>query len=65
LTLQTIERLHALISSGITPMASYEKEKCDACSLMDICQPKAMSGSGSGSRRSVQSRFLSLINSTS
>ena len=65
LTLETIARLQALICSGITPIATYEKEKCDACSLIDICQPKAMSGSGSGSRKSAQSRFLSLINSPS
>ena len=63
LTFETIAGLQALISSGITPMATYEKEKCDACSLIDICQPKAMSGSGS--RRSAQSRFLSLITSPS
>ncbi len=56
LTLQTIEHLHKLISSGVTPKVSYEKEKCDACSLMDICQPKALSS------RSAQLRFISLIN---
>jgi CRISPR-associated exonuclease Cas4 len=58
LTLQTIDQLQVLIRSAITPLASYEKQKCDACSLMDICQPKALSSS-----RSAQSRFISLINS--
>jgi CRISPR-associated exonuclease Cas4 len=33
------EKLHTLISSGITPAAVYEK-KCDNCSLIDICMPK-------------------------
>ena len=62
LTLQTIEHLHALIRAGITPIASYEKEKCDACSLIDICQPRAISTYGTNAHRSAQSRFISLIN---
>jgi CRISPR-associated exonuclease Cas4 len=32
-------RLHALIESGITPPAVYEK-KCDSCSLFDVCLPE-------------------------
>ncbi|RJQ57843.1 MAG: Dna2/Cas4 domain-containing protein [Desulfobacteraceae bacterium] len=34
-------RAHALIASGITPKASFEK-KCSQCSLMDICLPKTV-----------------------
>jgi len=33
--------LHKLFDRGITPKASYEK-KCESCSLLDICLPKAM-----------------------
>lgn len=33
--------LHQLIRSGKTPPAEYEKKKCDACSLNDICMPQA------------------------
>lgn len=36
-------RLHQLIDSRITPAAEYESRKCDACSLIELCQPKALS----------------------
>jgi CRISPR-associated exonuclease Cas4 len=32
-------RLHALVRTGRTPPARYEK-KCDSCSLMNLCMPK-------------------------
>lgn len=35
-------QLHALISSGKTPEAHYEK-KCRSCSLINTCMPKNMS----------------------
>ncbi len=34
------ERLHALISCGETPAADYDKKKCSACSLLELCMPK-------------------------
>lgn len=40
-TYESIKKVRELISSGITPRAVYEK-KCNACSLFDICKPKAM-----------------------
>jgi len=42
-TISMSERLHVLVSKGVTPPAVYEK-KCDNCSLMDICVPKAGMG---------------------
>ena len=42
LTRRTAARLHELITSGITPRAVREK-KCDACSLLEVCLPDAMS----------------------
>jgi len=39
-------RLHELVSSGVTPPAIYGK-KCEACSLIDICRPRAGSKSAS------------------
>lgn len=41
LTLQTVDRLRKLSESGITPVASYESERCDNCSLIELCMPKA------------------------
>lgn len=42
-------RLHAMISSGVTPRAVREP-KCDGCSLVDLCLPDAL-----GPRRSAKS----------
>jgi CRISPR-associated exonuclease Cas4 len=42
LTEQTIQQLHALVASGRTPPAVYEKAKCDRCSLIDLCMPQAV-----------------------
>jgi len=43
LTEATARALREVIVSGVTPPAHYEKRKCDACSLIDLCRPK-MSG---------------------
>ncbi len=32
--------LREVIVSGVTPPAHYEKRKCDACSLIELCRPK-------------------------
>ena len=34
-------RLHRLLESGRTPPAVYDKAKCERCSLLDLCKPKA------------------------
>ncbi|OWT64052.1 CRISPR-associated protein Cas4 [Candidimonas nitroreducens] len=39
LTRQVVSDTRAMIKGGITPMASYEPKRCDACSLIDLCQP--------------------------
>jgi CRISPR-associated exonuclease Cas4 len=44
-------RLHDLIVSGVTPFASYD-EKCESCSFISLCLPKATTG-----RRTV-TRYL-------
>lgn len=31
--------MHSMFSSGKNPPAEYEKAKCNACSLIEICQP--------------------------
>ena len=41
LTIDTVAALHQLIESRATPAAVYESRKCDSCSLIDLCQPKA------------------------
>ena len=42
LVTETAGALHAMIDSRTTPSAEYESRRCDACSLIDLCQPKAM-----------------------
>ena len=39
-TIQTAQALHQLIEEGITPPPEYDKKKCTACSLYDICMPQ-------------------------
>lgn len=39
LTRQTIADTRDMILSGRTPLAVYESKRCDACSLLDLCQP--------------------------
>lgn len=48
-TEETAARLHALIGSGLTPAAVYD-EKCEACSLIAVCLPKATTGRRSAVR---------------
>jgi CRISPR-associated exonuclease Cas4 len=42
LTEDTAGHLHAMIRDRITPQAEYAPGKCDACSLIDHCQPQAL-----------------------
>ena len=42
LTLETIAAVRAMVTSGCTPNAQYSPKRCDACSLMDLCQPKLL-----------------------
>lgn len=42
LTEQVISDTRALIDSGKTPTAEYNAKRCDACSLIDDCQPKLL-----------------------
>ena len=58
LVAETAAALHAMITSRVTPLAEYESRRCDACSLIELCQPKAMRF-----KRGVQSWFSSAIKS--
>jgi len=42
LTLDTIQRTRSLIESGRTPVAEYQADLCDNCSLLGLCLPKTM-----------------------
>ena len=38
LTRDAAQKFHAMMASGVTPSANYEK-KCDSCSLLELCLP--------------------------
>lgn len=46
LTLDAIVGTRTLLESGRTPLASYDPKRCDACSLIDLCQPRLLSRAG-------------------
>ncbi|MET0091695.1 MAG: CRISPR-associated protein Cas4 [Candidatus Thiodiazotropha sp.] len=48
ITLQTIEAAHALLASGETPMPTPLKQRCRACSLLDLCEPEGFRMDRSG-----------------
>jgi CRISPR-associated exonuclease Cas4 len=39
---ETAAALHSMIHARETPPAEYESRRCDGCSLIELCQPKAM-----------------------
>lgn len=41
-TLAVIESVRVLLSSGTTPNTAAPKDKCQACSLIDLCQPDVL-----------------------
>jgi len=42
LTIETIGRLHNFIDDRKTPAPIYEKEKCENCSFLESCMPRAV-----------------------
>jgi CRISPR-associated exonuclease Cas4 len=40
LTELTAAATRAMIAAGRTPRISYDKKRCDPCSLLDICRPR-------------------------
>ncbi len=42
LTRDVIRKTRELVQSGRTPAANYVPKLCDACSLLDLCQPKIL-----------------------
>lgn len=42
LAMDTAMSLHAMMDSRTTPAAEYVPKRCDSCSLIQLCQPKAL-----------------------
>ncbi len=49
-TRQAIDALHEQIRSGQTPLPVYQRRKCNACSLIDLCLPTAPRPKATASR---------------
>lgn len=59
----TAHALHSMMSSRVTPHAEYLPRRCDSCSLIAICQPKALRFKR-GARAWFSSSLLNLANTT-
>jgi CRISPR-associated exonuclease Cas4 len=59
LTEATARSLRETILRGVTPPAVYEKRKCDACSLIELCRPKISGRSAKAWRDREIERLLS------
>lgn len=51
LTEDTARAFGALVAEGVTPPPVWRAERCRACSLIDLCRPKAMGKSALGFRQ--------------
>jgi CRISPR-associated exonuclease Cas4 len=40
LTVRTVDNVRAMLRSAITPAAEYIPQRCDSCSLIELCRPK-------------------------
>jgi CRISPR-associated exonuclease Cas4 len=47
LTMETIRGAREMFAAGRTPKASFEPKRCNACSLLDLCQPQLLARAGS------------------
>ncbi|MGD9714911.1 MAG: CRISPR-associated protein Cas4 [Lautropia sp.] len=42
LTRDTVSATKAMLASGQTPTATYDRKRCDTCSMLDVCQPRLL-----------------------
>jgi len=49
LTHEVAEATQTLIAGGLTPRMSYDKQRCDGCSLIEICLPRTTGAARSAS----------------
>jgi CRISPR-associated exonuclease Cas4 len=61
LTEATAQALREVLARGVTPPAHYEKRKCDACSLIELCRPKI---SGRSAKAWRNREITALLNET-
>ncbi len=59
LTAEVARGLHDMVRSGQTPAAVYERAKCEGCSLMALCLPRA-----NGRRKGAAAWFAHVLGAT-
>jgi len=59
-TRRLIERARAILAGGESPAASYAAAKCDRCSLVDLCMPRALSEGGRRVERYLKSGIAAM-----
>ena len=56
---QVALELHAMMASCVTPLMTYDKARCDRCSLLNLCQPQLIRP-----RLLASSRFKSILHAS-
>lgn len=59
-THNAINRAREILASESTPTAFYEAVKCDRCSMIDLCMPKAVGEGGKRVDRYMQTSIFSM-----
>lgn len=60
-TVETIQATRDILTSGRTPPAEYTSSKCDRCSLIERCMPRAVNHGGKQVERYVRAQIRSLL----
>ena len=47
ITRKAAASMQEIMASGVTPIMDYQSKRCDACSLIDLCNPKRLKKSAS------------------
>jgi len=64
LTGDTVIAFGALLTEGRTPPPVWRAERCRACSLLELCRPKAMTKSALGFRNRAVATALEGLEET-
>jgi CRISPR-associated exonuclease Cas4 len=60
-TTSLIIRIREISNSGKTPSAQYNRRKCDRCSLIEICMPRAIESGGKNVSRYIKNQIRAAI----
>jgi CRISPR-associated exonuclease Cas4 len=58
ITRKAAAAMQEIIGGGITPVMDYQSKRCDACSLIDLCNPKRLNKSASAYLARAQKELM-------